>query len=176
LKVAVFLRAINVGGRRLLMADFKRALAAAGFDDARTLGAAGTALISASAAGEAVEAAIEEALKASAGLTVEVFARDGAALAAILAANPFEAAARDDPGRLAVVFLKGEAGPAEVVALRGKIAGREEVAAGPSCLYARYPDGMGTSKLTPVVIERALKARGTARNWNTVRKMAELTA
>lgn len=35
-----------------------------------------------------------------------------------------------------------------------------------------YPDGIGRSRLTNAVIEKTLKARGTARNWNTVLKLA----
>ena len=53
--------------------------------------------------------------------------------------------------------------------------GPEEVEAGPGCLYIAYGEGMGHSKLTGAVIERALSLRGTGRNWNTVGKLAELT-
>jgi uncharacterized protein (DUF1697 family) len=63
-----------------------------------------------------------------------------------------------------------------MAALRGKISGPEQVAAGPGCLYASFPEDIGHSRLTAAMIERALKLRGTARNWNTLRKMAELTA
>jgi uncharacterized protein (DUF1697 family) len=41
-------------------------------------------------------------------------------------------------------------------------------------LYIVYPTGMGTSKLTNTVIERVLGTRGTARNWNTVTRLAAL--
>jgi uncharacterized protein (DUF1697 family) len=40
-------------------------------------------------------------------------------------------------------------------------------------LYITYPAGMGPSKLTNALIERKLGTSGTARNWNTVRKIAE---
>ena len=40
--------------------------------------------------------------------------------------------------------------------------------------YFVYPDGMGRSKLTIAMIEKALGTRGTARNWNTVLKLGEL--
>lgn len=40
-------------------------------------------------------------------------------------------------------------------------------------LYAVYPDGQGRSKLTTALIERTLQTRCTARNWNTVLKIAE---
>jgi uncharacterized protein (DUF1697 family) len=174
-KVGVFLRAINLAGKRLLMADFKRALADAGYPDAQTVVATGNAVIRAKAADAALEARIEKGLETTLGQSTEVFVRDGKALAAIVAGNPFRAMARDDPSHLVVVFLKGEPEPVAVEALRAKIKGPEEVAAGPGCLYASYPDDIGHSKLTAAMIERALKLRGTARNWNTVAKMAELT-
>lgn len=174
--VAVFLRAVNLAGRRLTMADFKRVLAAAGYPDAATVGASGNAVISAKGDDRTLEAAIEAGLAGELGQATEVFVRDGAALAAIVAGNPFPRMAKEDPSHLVAVLLTGEAGAADVAALRGRIQGREEVAAGPGCLYASYPDDIGHSKLTAAVIERALKVRGTARNWNTVLKMAALTA
>jgi uncharacterized protein (DUF1697 family) len=174
-KVAVFLRAINLAGARLVMADFKRALAEAGHPGAQTVVATGNAVIAARAADGALEARIEKGLETTLGQSTEVFVRDGAELAAIVARNPFPAMARDDPSHLVVVFLKGEPDAAAIEALRAKIKGPEEVAAGPACLYASYPVDIGHSKLTAALIERALKLRGTARNWNTVTKMAELT-
>ena len=174
-KVGVFLRAINLAGKRLIMADFKRALADAGHPDAQTVVATGNAVIAAKAADAALEAKIEKGLETTLGQSTEVFVRDGEALAAIVAGNPFPKMAKDDPSHLVVVFLRGEPQAAAVEALRGKIKGPEEVAAGPGCLYASYPADIGHSKLTAAMIERALKLRGTARNWNTVTKMAELT-
>lgn len=175
-KVGVFLRAVNLAGRRLAMADFKQVLAEVGYPDAQTVVATGNAVISAKAADAALEDAVAAGLLKTLGQAPEVFARDGAELAAIVAGNPFPDMARDDPSHLVVVLLKGEAAAADVVALQGKIQGREVVAAGPGCLYATYPDNIGESKLTAAMIERALKLRGTARNWNTMLKMAALTA
>ena len=40
-------------------------------------------------------------------------------------------------------------------------------------LYIYFPDGMGRSKLVPL-LARALKNTGTARNWNTVMKLLEM--
>lgn len=37
-----------------------------------------------------------------------------------------------------------------------------------------YPDGVGRSKLTNAVIEKALGTRTTGRNWNTVLKLQKL--
>ena len=178
-KAGLFLRAINVGGRKLLMADFKAALAESGMTDIRTLGAAGTAVVEAQTGGADLEARVEAVLARTSGMAVEVFARDSDAMAAIVAGNPFVREVADRPALVAVSFLKGEAGPAGIEAVREKIAGfggPEEIKAGPAgCLYLSYPAGQGDSKLTPAAIERATGLRGTARNWNTVLKVAEMT-
>jgi uncharacterized protein (DUF1697 family) len=175
-KVCVLLRAINLAGRRLVMADFKRALAELGYPDAQTVVATGNAVISAKAADAKLEAAVEKGLAATLGQGTEVFARDAAQLAAIVKGNPFPQMAKDDPSHLVVMFLKGEPAAEGVAALQAKISGPEEVAAGPGCLYVRYPDDIGHSKLSGAMIERALKLRGTGRNWNTVAKLAAMTA
>ena len=50
--------------------------------------------------------------------------------------------------------------------------GRETFRADGRQLYIVYPDGAGTSKFSHAVIEKKLGMRGTARNWNTVLKLA----
>jgi hypothetical protein len=40
-------------------------------------------------------------------------------------------------------------------------------------IYLYYPNGAGRSKLTNAFIEAELGLAGTARNWNTVRKLIE---
>ena len=174
--VAVLLRAVNLAGRRLAMAEFKAVLADAGLPGARTLGASGNAVVKASGPPAEVEARVEAGMKAAFGAAPEVFVRDGEQMAAVVAANPFPAMAREAPHHLRVMFLRGEPDPAAVSALQAKITGPEEVAAGPGCLDARFPDDIGHSKLTSAVIERALGLRGTGRNWNTVAKLAAMLA
>lgn len=176
-RVAVLLRAVNVGGRRLAMADFKQALTGLGHDAPVTVAATGNAVVGVDdEVGPALEAALEAGLERALGGPNEVFVRDAGQFAAIVAGNPFPQMAADDPSHLVVVFLKGEPTAEGLAALRGKIVGPETVAAGPACLYVCYPDDIGHSKLTAAVIERALKLRGTGRNWNTVTKLAALTA
>src|SRR5205823_5130806 len=105
-------------------------------------------------------------------LEAAVFVRTAAEWAKIVARNPFPAEAKSDPGHLIVMLLKDEK---DVAALQAAIVGREIMRADGRQLYIVYPDGQGTSKLTNAVIERKLGTRGTARNWNTVLKLAALT-
>ena len=61
-----------------------------------------------------------------------------------------------------------------VAALQQAIVGREVVQAGGHHAYVVYPDGIGRSRLTSALIEKALGTRTTGRNWNTVLKLDAL--
>lgn len=167
-RLAVLLRAVNVGGVQLKMADLKGLLAAEGFDSPETLLASGNAVVGTSAGSEAVEAKIEAALKAQLGLATDVFVRDLAELEATIAGNPFGAFAAEKPSKMMAVFLKGDP-PRDLAPLRKYAVFGEEIAPGPRCLYITYPDGAGRSKLAGA---KAFTSIGTSRNWNTVGKLA----
>ncbi|HLY58500.1 MAG TPA: DUF1697 domain-containing protein, partial [Stellaceae bacterium] len=108
------------------------------------------------------------------GLKVSVCVRTAPEWRAAIAANPFPDAARDDPGRLLVMALKAAPDPGAEAALRARIPGREQAAIVGCHAYLVYPDGVGPSRLTPTIIERALGTQGTARNWNTCRKLGAM--
>ncbi len=40
-------------------------------------------------------------------------------------------------------------------------------------IYLYYPEGVGRSKLSGAVLENKLNTSGTARNWNTLRKLLD---
>ena len=169
-RVVGLLRAVNVGGRKVEMAALRKVAEEAGFEDPRTLIASGNLVfgtqLSAAEAERRLEAEIEKAF----GLFSDVMVRDLAQLKAVVADNPFVRQAKDEPSRLMAMFLSG-APQAELDTLASACAFGEEARPGPGCLYIFYPAGAGQSKLTNVVIERRLKVRGTARNWNTVGKL-----
>jgi uncharacterized protein (DUF1697 family) len=43
-------------------------------------------------------------------------------------------------------------------------------------VYLYYPNGVGRSKLTNAFLENKLDVAGTARNWNTLKKLVEAGA
>jgi len=90
--------------------------------------------------------------------------------------NTFATAARQDPSHLVVLFLKQAPAPAAVQALRAAIVGREKVEAVGRHAYIHYRDGIGRSRLTAAILDGKLAQRGTARNWNTVLKLAVLAS
>lgn len=172
-RLAGLLRAVNVGGRKVLMEDLRRVAAEAGFDAPSTLLASGNLLFGTELAPDEAGRRLEAAIVEKIGVATDVMVRDVDDLAAVMAQNPFARQAQDEPNRLMAMFLSGE--PQEALGvLDDACAAGEAVRPGPGCLYIWYPAGAGTSKLTNVVIERRLKVRGTARNWNTVGKLRAL--
>ena len=174
----VLLRAVNVAGSVLPMATFRDALGSVGCGRVESVGAAGSAVVAppARASPSALESAVEQALARPGGLSTEAFVRTEEAWQGIVAGNPFVAEADRDPAHLVVAVLKATPAAPAWTALRGAIVGRERVGPGDRHGYFVYPDGIGRSKLTIATIERKLGTRGTARNWNTVRRLAELAA
>ena len=165
---AALLRGVNLGSRKVIMTELKAVCEGAGCTDVKTLLASGNVVLNAKVKGEALEKKLEAAILKGLGLKTDVFVRNHAELEAIIAANPFKAFAKKDPGHFVVCFLRTPPSAAERAAMEAN-SGPEEVKPGKDCLYITYPDGQARSKLK-------LPKLGTSRNWNTVTKLAALTA
>jgi uncharacterized protein (DUF1697 family) len=163
------LRGINVGGKKMIaMSDLRATAERLGLRDARTLLQSGNLVFNIDKPPAQLEKLLEKELD-----DVGVFVRTAAEMAEIVAGNPFPNEAKNDPGRLVVMLLKEAK---DAAPLNGAVAGREIARGTGRHIYIYYPDGQGQSKLTNAVIERKLGTRGTARNWNTVLKLAALAA
>ena len=171
------LRGVNVGGnRKVAMADLRELAASLGLTDPQTLLQSGNLVFRSSArSAPQLEALLEKGAAGRLGIETDFIVRSAAELASIVERNPFPKEAASDPARLAVVFLKAPAGASASKSLQAAIKGREVARVDGRQVYIVYPDGMGASKLTLPVIDRALGTRGTARNWNTVLKLGALT-
>lgn len=161
------LRAVNVGGTgKLPMADLCALCERAGFGAVQTYIASGNVVFTAPDDAATVQATLERALAGYAQKPMPVFIRSAAEIAAVLTANPFAHAA---PNRIMAVFLHAPPPPDALTDLRHQR--DEEIAIRGREIYIHYPAGMGQSKLKFPAAEA-----GTARNMNTVAKLAELAA
>jgi uncharacterized protein (DUF1697 family) len=161
------LRAVNVGGTgKLPMTELKTMCEAAGFKAVRTYIASGNVVFQSAKSEAQVKAVLEVGLAAYFGKPVGVIVRTAAEMAAVLAENPFPKM----PGNCTVAcFLDGPPPADTMKNATGRI--REELRLGKREVYIYYPDNMGESKLK----FPAAKV-GTARNMNTVAKLAEMAA
>ncbi len=175
-RCVALLRAVNVGGRNLIaMSALKAHFEKLGHANPRTLLQSGNVVFETSSKSSAViEQALERETKKRLKLEIDYCVRTSAEWDTIVKRLPMRGEAKSDPARLHVMFLKEKVTPAKIAELRAKIRGRETVEGSGRELYLFYPDGMGTSKFTPALIEKAIGTRGTARNWNTVMKLAAL--
>ena len=160
------LRAVNVGGTgKLPMADLKAMCEAIGFKDVRTYIASGNVVFKSNLDSANVQAQLEAKLLAYAGKPVNVHIRTAAEICAVLNSNPFPDALGN---RNIVIFLEAPL-PADAIA---KVTGQvdEKIVLGGHEIYVHYGEGMGQSKLKIPAAKN-----GTARNINTVAKLAAMT-
>jgi uncharacterized protein (DUF1697 family) len=163
----VLLRAVNVGGTgKLPMSDLRRLCEKAGFRNARTYIASGNVVAERDGSEDAAKAALEAELQSYAGKPVGVIVRTAAEMAEVVANNPFS---DRSASRTVAIFLDHAPSPdalSDIVGQEG-----EELRLGAREIYVHYPDGIGGSAL------RIPAARdGTARNMNTVAKLASMAA
>lgn len=161
------LRAINLGGATTLpMADLRALCVAAGLARVRTYIASGNVLFDSTEPEAAIRSALEARLLAHAGRPVGVVLRTAEEMAAVLAANPF---AEAPPDRCFAIFLDAPPPADALDAARGRV--DEAMRLGAREIYVHYPSGAGRSKLRIPAAQA-----GTARNMNTVARLAALAA
>ncbi len=158
------LRGVNLGKRHLRMDDLKRIATELGLVSPRTFIASGNLLFASSKGEKALKRELEKALEAHMGAPVAVMIRTAKEIAQVAKANPFD----HEPGNRVVAIFLDDAVSASVASEARHVAG-ERIALGRREIYVHYPDGQGRSKLS---IPAA--ATGTARNMNTVAKLAEM--
>jgi uncharacterized protein (DUF1697 family) len=159
------LRAVNVGGTgKLPMTELKAMCEQAGFTQVKTYIASGNVVFQSPKSEAQVKKTLEAALAAYAGKPVGVLVRTAAEMRAVLPANPFPKA----PANLTVAIFLESAPPADFLAAV-KHRTCEEIQPGLREIYVYYPEGQGQSKLKIPAAKT-----GTARNMNTVAKLAEM--
>jgi uncharacterized protein (DUF1697 family) len=160
------LRAVNVGGTgKLPMTELKRIAEALGFGSPRTFIASGNLLFTSDLSESEVREMLETRLAAHMCKPVAVMVRTAAEMAAVAKANPFA----DAPGRRVLATFLAEAPPKGALdEARGHDG--ERLALGKREIYVDYCGTLlGRAKLR---IPAA--AQGTARNMNSVAKLAEM--
>ena len=148
------------------MAELKAIGEACGFANVRTFIASGNLLFDSDLAEAEAQARIEAKLEAYFGKPVAVFVRTAAELAATAAANPFD---DDKPSRVMAHFIADE--PVAAMLAEARDVAGERMALGPRSIIVSYGDGIGKTKLKLPAVKR-----GTARNMNSVAKMAAMLA
>jgi uncharacterized protein (DUF1697 family) len=166
------LRGINVGrAHQLGMPQLTALLTGRGYGNVRTHLRSGNVVLESTTSESELVTDLEQAIEKEFGFAVPVVVRTAEELAAVIAGDPFAEIATD-PARYLVTFLPEPPAATAVDALPPAdtgdylVRGRE--------LYLWLPDGIADTPLASWKWDRLLGVPGTARNWNTVRRLAEL--
>jgi uncharacterized protein (DUF1697 family) len=161
------LRAVNVGGTtKLPMIELKEICHNIGFAKVRTYIASGNVVFDSKDTAVKVKSLLETALHKHAGKPIGVLVRTAAEIKAVAKANPF---AGQSATFTVAIFLNAKP-PADALRHATGIAD-EAMKLGKREIFVHYPSGQGRSKL------RIPAAKdGTARNMNTVVKLAEMAS
>lgn len=171
------LRGINVSGRnKIPMAELRTLCEGLGWSDVRTYIQSGNVVFRAGGSAAALEASLEAAIRSHFGLDIAVVVRAAADWPAYVAGNPFPEASETEPNRVMLALSKAAPKAGAADAIQARAAAGERVVGVGDALWFHYPDGAGTTKLTPALLDRLAGSPVTARNWRTVRKLAEMAA
>ncbi|MCB0963909.1 MAG: DUF1697 domain-containing protein [Acidimicrobiales bacterium] len=166
-----FLRAINVGRRRVAMADLLEALAPVGLDDAWTHIASGNVAFRSRRRASTLEPAIEAAVADALGFEAEAFVRSAARVRELATADPFGGRAE---GTTHLVVLARSALDAEATrAVEGLSGPADRLVVDGADIHWRIEGKSMDSALTP----KDWKATGigpiTNRNTTMLAKLAD---
>lgn len=158
------LRAVNVGGTgKLPMAELKALCEELGLEQVRTYIASGNVVFASDRSEADLRDSIAAALLERYGKPIGVLVRSAAELAELAAGNPWP----ERPGNRVVAIFVDE--PLSLDGLTGQRG--EVVQLGNRAIYVDFAEGQADSRLR-IPCAKA----GTARNMNTVRKLAEMAS
>lgn len=168
-----FLRAVNLGGRTILMADLRRTFEKLGCTSVETFIASGNVIFDASARSEAaLVERIERALASEYGFEVPVFLRTPAELRALVDAVPFAPREVEQAHALYIGLFGAAPARAAARALEAFASRDEALQLHGRELYWLSRVGQAESKVDTKKLERALGLPMTMRNVTTLRKLA----
>jgi uncharacterized protein (DUF1697 family) len=171
------LRGINVGGRnKVPMHTLRELIAGIGGTGVRTHLQSGNAVFTHEEEdAQRLAAGLERRIADELDLTISCLVRTGADLRRAVEANPFPMEGVDG-SRFLVVFLSGPVPLDRLATIDPAAHAPDEFRAGEREIYGLFPESIRDSKLAALLTDRKLGVTATARNWNTVTKLGELTA
>ncbi len=170
----ILLRGVTPTGKnKVLMAPLRRALAGAGLEGVRTYIQSGNVIAESGLARPALERLVHEVIRREFGGDIAVVARTAVRFAEILRRNPFA----DSGGArcyFSLLAAKPDAKPLEELLRTDFSPDRVRFAA--DTLYTLYATRHSDSRFNNNYFERRLKVAATTRNFNTMTRLAQLSA
>jgi len=164
----------GVGGKtQLPVKVLREKLTEAGFENVATYINSGNAIVRSRLSREKVIATIAEVCRKHFNFDKAIFAPTLAEWDEVIARNPFAKAATSAPTTVHVALLESLPRAENVERIRALGVKGEDLKVIEGVAYVHTPNGFGTCKMAEK-FDRWIGVTNTARNWNTVLKLAEL--
>ncbi|RWC49377.1 MAG: DUF1697 domain-containing protein [Mesorhizobium sp.] len=161
-------------GRRVVMADLKAMAEQLGLNNPRTLVATGNLVFEAPATDIAdLEQRLEVAFEKTFGRHVDIIVRGAEDWLKLAAGNPFPDESKETADQVAVRVMRQPVPDEAVSALRSYVGKDEKMQAVSGDIWIVFSRATPSSRLLTATSHKRL-GTGTSRNWNTVRKLAEM--
>jgi uncharacterized protein (DUF1697 family) len=164
----------GVGGKTQLPEKVLREkLAAAGFENVATYINSGNAIVRSRMNRKKVIATVEKICREEFGFEKAIFAPTLEEWDEVIAKNPFARVAESAPTAVHAALLESAPKAEDVERVRARSVNGEDIKIVGGVAYLHTPHGFGTSKMAEK-FDAWIGVTNTARNWNTVLKLAEL--
>jgi uncharacterized protein (DUF1697 family) len=169
------LRGINVGGhKQISMVALKAVYETIGMGHVKCLMQSGNVVFESKEKQRTQLARrIENGIEKRFGFKAQVFLLTAAELREAVEQNPFAYRPGINPSWNLIMFLSAKPDEDAKENLLKINAGVEQVEISGREIYLYYPNGIARSKLSNTLIERTLRTSGTARNWNTLKRLVD---
>ena len=170
----VLLRAVMPRGKnKVPMAELRRVLSEAGFENSRTYIQSGNALVESELSPQQIEEQVRQLIREQIGPDLVVVVRTRVQLQGVLDNNPFKE--EYDISRVFFVLFAKRPAAERVKELLAQDFGDEKLSINKYAAYMYIPGSYG-GKLSNNFLERKLGVSATMRNFNTLTKLVELSA
>lgn len=170
----VLLRGVMPTGRnKVPMAQLRELLSGAGFLNVRTYIQSGNVVMDTDLPAKQVEQKVHELIKKNTGADIKVIVRTGPQLKKVLKDNPFIHG--HDLSRVFFVLFAEPSPLQQAEELMANDFGDEKLVIGQTFAYMYIPGNAARSKLSNVKLEKKLGIAATTRNFNTMKKLVEMS-
>ena len=164
----------GVGGKtQLPVKVLREKLTEAGFENVATYINSGNAIVRSRLSREKVIAKVGKLCREHFGFEKAIFAPTLAEWDEVIACNPFAESAASAPTTVHAALLESTPRAEDVERIRAVAVKGEDIQVIKGVAYLHTPNGFGTCKMAEK-FDKSIGVTNTARNWNTVLKLAEL--
>ncbi|WP_421913074.1 DUF1697 domain-containing protein [Mesorhizobium sp.] len=172
--VALLYSIILGEGRRVVMSDLKVMAEGLGLKNPRTLVATGNLVFDTDeTAIAALEPRLETAFERTFGRHVDIVVRDAAGWRMLAAGNPFPIESQAAGDQVAVRVMRAPVPAGSLQALGASLGPGERMQAVGGDIWIFFSRQTPNSRLLAAISHKRLGV-GTSRNWNTVRRLADM--